>query len=1003
MMKKAVLIMLGIFLLLTIVPSAYALEIDNVKSYKPTTATVKNLFGFGETIANVTLKTPEVMYVFPGSDVLVAEFELNLFEDYDKPLKEIEFLDLKKSKLKINRDFEFKYKEYYAYNVTDYYQSCETSYLANSSVVKDCVNVANGTHEEFNFVWKNLDRNAKLDSGVYEIGIFTNVKNNERIEWIPTFMGVEIDEWAVWDSSMDVNLETYFHLNNTLTNMIPTSNNLTNTGCTGSDTDGLYGGHYYCGDNNAEKLNMSDWIKSGSAYYTLNLWVYPTSQNANNNYIARENTDANLLVTYLGEGNLYVGNSVSGCQFSNAPMVANKWAMITIAQANTIRYVYHNGTLVGNCTYVDDPDGTDDMLFFGADSNRALNGRGDEIALWNETKNASFINSLWASGLGVPRSIPVPIIPTVTLNNPDDTSVTDSTSVTFNCSAVDNSEIVNITLMLNGAFNYSEAFSGTNDTSIEVDRTLAEGNYNYSCYAIDDDSYQGNSTIYNFSVDLNSPVISSIQINQSGTFWGYPQSFAIELNVSDLTLASCWGNIDNGANQSLTCNSFTGISTVEEGSHTFYGFANDSIGRTVNISLPVIVDYYTHNVTFYDLINSTKVITPNCSYNSLEFASYPYYFDIHATVLREVTCTEEGYDSMMFNLTESNFTSQNATFVPAYLNLTFSESTNARIIWLGGGLNYSNITTILLTMNTLPVEKIRVVFNDETQLISFDNTAQMRSFVKNLLVESVDYDQSVKVLAGSSEVYDALVEFKKNVGGILKTTYSTFTDLNGMSHIILIDGTIYEIHVLHEDYQNYSSTLYIPPSNTETVLINLLSSTTETVPNYYFSPSCLREVGTAQNCSFYVQTFTDKNITFNYTWNGQFYSVTSYGTRANLTLWVNSTTTPIYVNVSVNPTETYTISFEDVGERDIQALFDVDDINDETIGVKTLFYAIIFIIGILIMVTVNQIPRMEGNGLYGMIIWWGVLAIWFPLLWFVVIPVGVYAVIKRLWGDSGDE
>ena len=73
-----------------------------------------------------------------------------------------------------------------------------------------CSNVNNGVHFEDRTVWKDLDRSI-LRQGEFTIGIFTNVGVNDKVEWIPTFFGIEITEWATWTASLEVNLTSFWN------------------------------------------------------------------------------------------------------------------------------------------------------------------------------------------------------------------------------------------------------------------------------------------------------------------------------------------------------------------------------------------------------------------------------------------------------------------------------------------------------------------------------------------------------------------------------------------------------------------------------------------------------------------------------------------------------------------------------------------------------------------------------------------------------------------------
>jgi hypothetical protein len=107
-----------IFILTVLFSLSYlsALQIDNVKSYdlEKKEATISNSFlGIPTSdIAKVQLKSPQVNYVMPGKNRLVAEFKVNLLSDeYKDAFSNMEFYNNNNGN-KIQRTFTYKYLTY---------------------------------------------------------------------------------------------------------------------------------------------------------------------------------------------------------------------------------------------------------------------------------------------------------------------------------------------------------------------------------------------------------------------------------------------------------------------------------------------------------------------------------------------------------------------------------------------------------------------------------------------------------------------------------------------------------------------------------------------------------------------------------------------------------------------------------------------------------------------------------------------------------------------------
>jgi hypothetical protein len=90
---------------------------------------------------------------------------------------------------------------------------------------------------------------------------------------------------------------------------------------------------------------------------------------------------------------------------------------------------------------------------------------------------------------------------------------------------------------------------------------------------------------------LNSAPSISLINPQEGTTYGYNTSIALNYSVSDLNLASCWHNINNGNNMSLSNCDNTTFSVSGNGNYILNIYANDSFGLvssdSVNFSVQV--------------------------------------------------------------------------------------------------------------------------------------------------------------------------------------------------------------------------------------------------------------------------------------------------------------------------------------------------------------------------------------------------------------------------------
>jgi len=174
-----------------------AWEWDNVKSYdeEKRTVTLKNFFGLGKDIATVQLLTELEINIETGYQKFAeynvsGKIDLNdLFygdtKTYDKNKYD------KGEEIELGRKIDLKYLETYYEEVITY------NYIAleNGTIIRE--NSQSKVELIKRTRWTEFNKLNKLKKDeVITIGLFTNAKQGDYIEWIPTFAGIEINEWA---------------------------------------------------------------------------------------------------------------------------------------------------------------------------------------------------------------------------------------------------------------------------------------------------------------------------------------------------------------------------------------------------------------------------------------------------------------------------------------------------------------------------------------------------------------------------------------------------------------------------------------------------------------------------------------------------------------------------------------------------------------------------------------------------------------------------------------
>ncbi len=430
---------IGILIVL-LIPIVLAFEFDNVKDFEKGEleygkATITNFFGLGDKLAEITL-LDNTDHCFVNC---YAEGETILFKD-GKLLDSMRFK-------KLNGNYKtIDYKFY----------------------VKD------------KGKWIEYD-NSKLTPGTYEWRI-EGIKNPlESIDWLGTFLGVEVDEWALWGTASDNN--AYWGFN--------TPSNTTAI----DDVGGLYNGTF--GSN----MNATDFQTgiidtgmhfNGSQIYTVpngfvfedtfsvSFWINPSNLGATKFFFENfGGLDKNWQIQ-----NHITGYNLSLVGASNDNLLETpqgNWTHIVGVYNGTDLLLYRNGTNVKNHSIVFTFDG--DASTFGGSTGGFFNGTLDEIGTWNRTLSVNEIIDLYNDGSALAFGSF-----SVGLDSPSTNTLINNDSQIFNASYF-GTDLFNATYYFynnSGIFNNTITINITGSTSNSSSETLyniTAGNYSWNVLA----------------------------------------------------------------------------------------------------------------------------------------------------------------------------------------------------------------------------------------------------------------------------------------------------------------------------------------------------------------------------------------------------------------------------------------------------------------------------------------------------------------------------------------
>jgi len=582
------------FCVVLLVGTVSAFEFDNIKQYDPETktATIKNAFGLGDTIAEIKLDTPQINYVSRGYGK-VAQFTVSSFKDYQNAAKELELFDKNQGLKKFERDYDYKYLTYENIEVEDYTTECNLVYNAlNKSNENICSEVLTGAHIETREKWIKLNQMDFTKDDVLTIGIFTTVEKGDEIEWIPNLFGERIEEWAVWTEDLNVGLTHYWTLNETTGEAADIRGELFGIGYNFTlfntwqfNTSGLIAGGVSSDGSAGNYMNTSagtDGYPTGTGDHALSFWV--KSEGASTGTVFDYLNGADLERIFI-RSNGRVGMKWGGSGLvETGTGVANPngttWNNIVLNRKNGFAELWVDGVLHLNATSTTSI--TPGRIRVGAYETPSDYYRGayDEFAIWNRSLTASEISDLYNGGTGITYS---PFGVDVTLNSPVESFASSSQTITFNATAEvqGGATIVNMSLFHNGTGtfirNETVALTGTINTTT-FSKNFVDGTYLWGVESCNTDGNCGVSTNRTFSIDSTAPLItisSPLALENYGKVNG---SLSLNWSVTDATLDSLWFNY-NGTNVTVfgATNSTTFFVESDLNKNlTFY--ANDSTG-----------------------------------------------------------------------------------------------------------------------------------------------------------------------------------------------------------------------------------------------------------------------------------------------------------------------------------------------------------------------------------------------------------------------------------------
>ncbi len=811
---KLILILFAIVLL---VGTVSAFEFDNVKDYDEDKREylVKNAFGLGEDIARIKL-TSSLNQLVPRGYQKVAEIEVENYDDYINVFNDMEFKNLRKNGEIFTRDFDYKYKT--IIQIPNYKTICDKGFSGNGTIIN-----INCRQEQIGFknkiVWEDINKVEGLLRGNITIGIFTDVKKGDRVEWIPKLFGERLTEWAQWTESLNVDLISYYKFEETSGVVVDSIglNNGTNNGAT-RGVNGIIGNGFNFTDTNY--VNTSGPTKPSNVSFTFNGWFLPkdTTSGPGTLWSAEAGTYQHFML-YSPSGNFlrFLSRTTSNNNVDNNVGVGSLtgWHMFTgVAEVNSTGFtsrLYLDGSNVGNITSILILEEFDAIHEFGRtffEQENHLNGTLDEIGIWNRTLNESEIIDLYNGGLGITHR--TFFGPTTTLNSPINAFNTTSQTINFNGTITSVDGVTNVTLFIDGILNETNS-SGINDTDYLFTKIISDGNHNWTY-----ESCNSNGCVTaitrTFSIDSTFPTIIVTFPNETIDFHLINTNLFVNWTVSDSNLDTCILEYEE-SNTTVTClDNQTTINITNSINRSLIFYVNDTFGNLNSSSVSWNYRLFLNSETFTASIlegasstfevnlttNGISITLANLSYNNTEnigsISQTGNQFVMSELIISSSVTTDTNI-SFFWNLTMADdfFFALDSQFQLVQALSIDNCSTNTNLI-LNYTLRDEETQAILVgaTENTTMDVDVTIFTSDKsTEILNFStsynqtNPAQVCLNI-NLTTEQYQLDATNKYVSSLREI-----EYH-NIQGLNLTNSSIPQNIN-LLDLLSTDSTEFQI------------------------------------------------------------------------------------------------------------------------------------------------------------------------------------------------------------------
>ena len=484
------------FFSIFLIGNVSAFEFDNSLRYENNDmkVTIENVWGlplFGSDLGSVELKShkfvDEILRFGYGTEEVVMYYDFTNWEFYENGLGEVYFTDKRTGEI-IEKDYYFV-----EWVLTTINRSNNNDVLVGYSENGTVIYEQNITwYSEEVWAWKKLE-NKDIPNRDVRIGLKTYVDKGDYIDAIWTIAGKKIEKHAGWVVSNNVDLVSYYKLDEQDTTGSGTiiDSVLINDGVNngGDNVTGQILTAYDFVDATPDSISVSDSASldiTGSM--TVNMWINSDASNglivsksdlslSDGWRIVLSGTNTIIWIVEQSDGADARGDSVT-------TVSVGVWTMITgVYRAGDRVEIFINGVSDDNDTVnIESAQLANNNDLFIADdvsSTIPYDGTIDEVFIASRDWSATEILDLYNAQKDGFVNGSFSALPTVTLNSPIDNFSTINNTIIFNGTVTSIIGVTNVSLFIDGILNETNS-SGINDTDYLFTKVISNGDHNWT-------------------------------------------------------------------------------------------------------------------------------------------------------------------------------------------------------------------------------------------------------------------------------------------------------------------------------------------------------------------------------------------------------------------------------------------------------------------------------------------------------------------------------------------